>query len=137
MQSSRADTSTPTLPPATNINPPPVEITKLAQICCIGDLDVDTVNESFHSNLASFEQKGHRLLELWPVLFSAVRCARPEIIKLLLLCRGLAMNQMYIKLAIKTRSKEVFQAFIDSGWDVNKPVLAYAGMNFGQLEDTS
>lgn len=41
------------------------------------------------------------------------------------------MNEMYIRQAIETRSKEVFEAFIESGWDVNEtwdnlhpPVLA-------------
>ncbi|KAL1796092.1 hypothetical protein ACET3X_006316 [Alternaria dauci] len=41
------------------------------------------------------------------------------------------MNEMYIRQAIETRSKEVFEAFVESGWDVNEtwdnlhpPVLA-------------
>ncbi|KAE8832169.1 hypothetical protein P3342_013139 [Pyrenophora teres f. teres] len=110
----------PVPPPVKTTSPPPIEITTLARICRIGDLDDDDVNRSFHDDLESFERKGHRLLELWPVLFSAVRYARPQIIKLLF-SRGLAMNQMYIKQAIQTRSKDVFQAFIESGWDVNKP----------------
>ncbi|KAI1666360.1 Ankyrin repeat protein [Pyrenophora tritici-repentis] len=99
------------------MSPPPIEITTLARICRVGDLDDD---QSFHDELESFERKGHRSVELWPVLFSAVRHARPQIIKLLF-SRGLAMNQMYIKQAIQTRSRDVFQAFIDSGWDVNEP----------------
>lgn len=121
--------STVTLPPANN-TPPPEEISNLAQICYFGDLDVNDVNETFRNALEAFKQKGHPLCELWPVLLSAVQSARPEIIKLLL-SEGLVMNEMYIRQAIETRSKEVFQAFIESGWDVNMiwdnlhpPVLA-------------
>ncbi|KAF2793655.1 ankyrin [Melanomma pulvis-pyrius CBS 109.77] len=106
------------LPPAENPSPPPGEISDLSRICYIGDLDVNDVNVNFRNGLESFEQTGHSLRELWPVFLSAVQSARPEIIKLLL-SRGLAVNEMYIRQAIETRSKEVFQAFFDSGWDVN------------------
>ncbi|KAF1843450.1 ankyrin [Cucurbitaria berberidis CBS 394.84] len=105
-------------PPADNPGPPPEEISYLSRICYIGDLDVNVVNETFRNGLEAFEQKGHSLLELWPVLLSAVQSARPKIIKLLL-SRGLVMNEMYIRQAIETRSKQVFQAFLESGWDVN------------------
>lgn len=122
--------STTILPPADNPGPPPEEISHLSRICYIGDLDVNDVNVTFRNCLEAFEQTGHSMLELWPVLLSAVQSARPEIIKLLL-SRGMVMNEMYIRQAIETRSKEVFQAFLDSGWDVNTlwdnfypPVLA-------------
>jgi hypothetical protein len=109
-----------TLPPAHNTIVPPKEISDLARLCYIGDIDVNDVNETFRNDLEAFKHRGHPLCELWPVLFSAVQSARPEIIKLLL-SEGLVMNEMYIEQAIETRSREVFQAFIDSGWDVNTP----------------
>ena len=121
---------TTTFPPA-NTDPPPEEISDLAQVCSIGDLNVGYVNETFRNVLEAFKQKGHPLAELWPVLLSAVQSIRPGIIKLLL-SEGLVMNEMYIRQAIETRSKDVFQAFFDSGWDVNTiwdnlhpPVLAW------------
>ncbi|KAF1958345.1 ankyrin [Byssothecium circinans] len=110
--------SAPTLPPANDPGPPPEEISYLSQLCYFGDLDDKAVHTAFRNSLEAFEQNGRSLRELWPVLLSAVQSARPHIIKLLL-SRGLEMNEMYIKQAIQTRSKEVFQAFLESGWDVN------------------
>jgi hypothetical protein len=123
-------TSTIALPPVHNPNPPPEQIPSLARLCYIGDLNANDVNRSFRDGLEAFEQKGHPLHELWPVLLSAVQSDRPEIIELLL-SRGLAMNEMYIRQAVETRSKNVFRAFLDCGWDMNStwdnfqpPVLA-------------
>jgi hypothetical protein len=111
--------STPILPPPTNYSLPPEEISALSQLCHLGDLDNQDVNVAFRRGLEVFERKNQSLCELWPVLLSAVQSARPKIIKLLL-SRGLRMNEMYIRQAIKTRSKEVFEAFIENGWDVNE-----------------
>jgi hypothetical protein len=116
--------STGNFPLVSNSSPPPEEISHLAHICYSGDLDNDDVNEVFRSSLEAFEQKGFSLLELWPVLLSAVQSARPKIIKLLL-SRGLVMNEMYISQAILTPSKEVFQAFLESGWDINAPLNSF------------
>ncbi|KAH7346033.1 ankyrin repeat-containing domain protein [Pyrenochaeta sp. MPI-SDFR-AT-0127] len=120
-----------TLHPPTDCPGPPLEeISDLSRLCYTGDIDVNDVNVTFRNRLEEFEQKGHSLHKLWPVLLSAVQSARPEIIKLLL-SRGLVMNEMYIRQAIETKSKKVFQAILESGWDVNMiwdnfhpPVLA-------------
>lgn len=106
------------LPPANNTSAPPKEIFDLSRLCYIGEFNDNHVNVAFRTGLEAFEQRSHSLLELWPALLSAVQSARPEIIKLLL-SRGLVMNEMYIRQAIETKLKEVFEAFLESGWDVN------------------
>jgi hypothetical protein len=123
-------TSLPAIPPVIDLGPPPSEISALAQLCYEGDLGDKRIDETFYECLRAYERENHPLDELWPVLLSAVELNRPGIIKFLL-SRGLPMNEMYINQAIKTRSKEVFQAFFDCGWDVNTtwnnfrpPVLA-------------
>lgn len=100
---------------------PPSEIPFLARLCITGDLEHINVNSTFHAKLDAYFQKGHQTPELWPVLLAAVEYARPKIITLLL-SQGLAIHQMHVLQAVRTKSKEVLQALLDSGWDINQPL---------------
>jgi hypothetical protein len=104
------------------MNPPPLEITTLARLCFTGDITAnDDINLAFHSELETYYKHGHRSLDLWPVLLTAIQYERPGIITLLL-SRGLQLNSMYVYEAVATGSKDVFEAFLKSGWDLNKPL---------------
>ncbi|KAH8723977.1 hypothetical protein GQ44DRAFT_760693 [Phaeosphaeriaceae sp. PMI808] len=97
------------------VPPPPKEVATLTRVCILGDLDDDSVRKFFENELQAYTQHGHPLNLLWPVLLAAVEYARSRIIKHLL-------AQMHIQQAIKSRSKEVFEAFLDNGWDAHNLV---------------
>jgi len=91
-------------------NPPFKEISHPARICCVRDIDVHNINETFRRSLEEFKHKGQPVRELWPVLLSPVQFARPETIRLLL-SEGPVTNVTYIRQAIKTKLKDVFHTF--------------------------
>ena len=108
-----------------SMNPPPSEISSLARLCFAGDIIAnDDINLAFHSEFETYLKHGHRSVDLWPVLLTAIQHKRPGIIALLL-SRGLQLNSMYVYEAVATRSKEVFDAFLKSGWDLNKPLSTF------------
>lgn len=100
---------------------PPREIPVLARLCITGDLENNLVSTDFYANLDAYLRKGYLMRELWPVLLAAIQYARPNIITALL-SRGLSIHQMHVMEAIHTKSKEVFQALHDNGWNLNDPV---------------
>lgn len=104
--------------------PPPREITDLARLCLQGDLEHDDINLAFQTNLQAYSRQGHQMSLLWTVLFAAVQYARPRIFTLLL-SQGLQLHPMYVEQAVSTGSKEVFQAFLDNGWNVNEPLYSF------------
>ncbi|RMZ72423.1 Ankyrin repeat [Pyrenophora seminiperda CCB06] len=101
--------------------PPPIEITLLARLTLIGDLDNEKVNKQYHTHLDAYLEKGFPIYLLWPALLAAIEDARPLAVKTLL-SRGMEISRMFVIQAINTKSKEVFQVLIDSGWDINEPV---------------
>lgn len=110
---------------------PPLEIYSLARLCTTGDIIAnEPVHAAFCSELDAYYKRGYQPSDLWPVLLTAVKHCRPGMIKLLL-SHGLPLQTMHVCEAVKTGSKEVFEAFLASGWDLNEqlgmfnpPVLA-------------
>ncbi|KAI4117143.1 MAG: hypothetical protein LQ338_007602 [Usnochroma carphineum] len=90
-----------------------------------GDLaTIRQVLETWPSQPSSGIDSGDYVPELWPfkaVLSGAIEKGNPEIVSDVL-DRGLKIELYAVMLALDLQSMEVFQVFIDHGWDINMPL---------------